>query len=168
MQYRRPVTRLATHDVDNQVPPFEDVNRYASDIALREAVTRAGATADEAAFAELGGRVGSAEFQDKAAQANRHPPVLRDFDRCGQRIDEVEFHPAYHDLMRLGLEAGVSAVAWTAAQAGHTAHSVLLYLMTAADAGVCCPFSMTYAAVPVLRRGPGLARGWAPRGTGAR
>ena len=165
MQYRRPVTRLATHDVDNQPPPFEGVNRYTSDDALREAVARAGATSGEAHFAELGAQVGSVDFQDRAVQANRHPPLLRSFDRYGQRIDEVEFHPAYHDLMRLGIEAGVSAVAWTTAAAGHTAHSVLMYLMTAADAGVCCPFSMTYAAVPVLRREPALAREWEPRVT---
>lgn len=165
MRYRRPVIRLATHDVDNQPPPFEDVNRYAADIALREAVVRNGASGWEATFSDLGARVGSPEFRDKAAQANRHPPLLRAFDPCGRRIDEVEFHPAYHDLMRLGLEAGVSGVAWTAAAAGHTAHSVLLYLMTAADAGVCCPFSMTYAAVPVLRREPALAREWEPRVT---
>lgn len=168
MHYRRPVTRLATHEVDNQPPPFEGVNRYASDIALREAVARSGAAAGEATFTELGARVGSAEYQDRAVQANRHPPMLRAFDRYGQRIDEVEFHPAYHDLMRLGLEAGVSAVAWTAAAAGHAAHSVLMYLMTAADAGVCCPFSMTYAAVPVLRSEPALAREWEPRITASR
>ena len=162
MRYRRPVTKLATHEVTNQPPPFEDVNRYTTDVALREAVLRAGAIAGESGFEELGAQVGSASFQERAAQANRHSPVLEAFDRFGQRVDEVQFHPAYHDLMRLGLEAGVSAVAWTAGEVGHTMHSVLMYLMTAADPGVCCPFSMTYAAVPVLRREPALAAEWEP------
>jgi putative acyl-CoA dehydrogenase len=84
-----------------------------------------------------------------AVPANRHPALLWCFDRFGQGIFDFEFHRDYHYVMRLGLVAGVSAADWTAAAAGHTTHSVLLYLMTAADAGVCCPFSMTYAAVPV-------------------
>jgi putative acyl-CoA dehydrogenase len=168
LQYRNPVADLETHHVDNQPPPFEDVNRYTSDTALIEAVSREGAGFAERAFVELGERVGSAEVQDQATQANRHPPELKAFDRFGRRIDEVEFHPAYHALMCLGLEGGVSSVAWTTASGGHAAHAALLYLMTAADAGVCCPLSMTYASVPALRRQPELAEAWEPRITGAR
>ena len=168
MQYRSPVTNLETHRVDNQPPPFEDLNRYTSDKALIEAVGREGAGFAEGALVELGERVGSAEVQDQAMQANRHPPELKAFDRCGRRIDEVEFHPAYHALMRLGVEAGVSSIAWTAASGGHAAHAAFLYLMTAADAGVCCPFSMTYASVPALRRQPELAQAWEPGVTAAR
>ncbi|HZD25569.1 MAG TPA: acyl-CoA dehydrogenase family protein, partial [Alphaproteobacteria bacterium] len=97
-------------------------------------------------------------------QANRFPPELRTFDRFGQRIDEVDFHPAYHELMRLGLENGVSTIAWTAAEGGgHTAHAVLEYLLVQAEAGVCCPLTMTYAAVPALRRQPEVAEEWVPR-----
>jgi len=168
LQYRSPVANLETHQVDNQPPPFEDVNRYTGDRALAEAVRREGAAFAEPTFVELGERVGSADVQDQAVQANRHPPELKVFDRFGRRIDEVEFHPAYHDLMRLGLEAGVSSVAWMAASGGHAAHAALLYLMTAADAGVCCPFSMTYASIPALRRQPELAEDWEPKITAAR
>ena len=168
MQYRSPVANLETHHVDNQPQPFEDVNRYTGDRALTEAVRREGAAFAERTFVELGARVGSAEVQDQAMYANRHPPELRAFDRFGRRIDEVHFHPAYHDLMRLGLEAGVSSVAWTAASGGHAAHAALLYLMTAADAGVCCPFSMTYASIPALRRQADLAEAWEPKITAAR
>jgi putative acyl-CoA dehydrogenase len=168
MQYRNPRTKLETHCVDNQPPPFEDVNRYTGDRPLAEAVRREGAGFAESVFVELGARVGSADVQDLAVQANRHPPELKSFDRFGRRIDEVEFHPAYHALMRLGLEAGVSSIAWTAANGGHAAHAALLYLMTAADAGVCCPFSMTYASMPALRREPQLAEAWQSRITTAR
>ena len=156
-----------THFVDNQPPPFEDINRYKSDRALVEAVSREGAGFAEPVFVELGERVGSADVQDLAMQANRHPPELKTFDRYGRRVDEVDFHPAYHALMRLGLEAGVSSIAWTAASGGHAAHAALLYLMTAADAGVCCPFSMTYASMPALRREPELAESWEPKITAA-
>jgi len=166
LRYRNPVANLETHQVDNQPPPFEDVNRYTSDIALTEAVGREGAGFAKSTFVEFGKRVGSADVQDLAMQANRHPPELKAFDRYGRRIDEVEFHPAYHSLMRLGLQAGVSSIAWTAARGGHAAHAALLYLMTAADAGVCCPLSMTYASMPALRREPQLA-GWEPRITAA-
>jgi putative acyl-CoA dehydrogenase len=168
MKYRNPVAHLATHHVDNQPPPFEDVNRFTSDTALIETVGREGAGFAEPAFVELGERVGSADVQDQAAQANRHPPELKAFDRFGCRIDEVQFHPAYHALMRLGIEAGVSSIAWTAASGGHVAHAALLYLMTAADAGVCCPFSMTYASIPTLRRQPDLAEIWERKVTVAR
>lgn len=162
MSYRNPTTRLGTHEVGNQPPPFEDVNRYTGDAALRHAVRIANADFAERQFHELGSRVGSAEVQAWAAEANRHPPELRAFDRYGHRVDEVAFHPAWHALMQLGIEAGVSAIAWSVPVAGHTAHSALMYLMTAADAGVCCPFSMTYAAMPVLRRDPSLAAEWEP------
>jgi putative acyl-CoA dehydrogenase len=168
LRYRNPVANLETHHVDNQPPPFEDVNRYTSDRALTEAVSREGAGFAESVFVELGERVGSADIQDLGVQANRHPPELKVFDRYGRRIDEVEFHPAYHELMQLGIEAGVSSIAWTAASGGHAAHATLLYLMTAADAGVCCPFSMTYASMPALRRDPELAESWGPRITAGR
>jgi putative acyl-CoA dehydrogenase len=167
MLYRNPVSNPETHRVDNQVRPFEGVNRYTSDLALVEAVVREGGGFHESALVDLGERAGSAAVQNLALQANRYPPELKAFDRYGRRIDEVEFHPAYHALMTLGLEAGVSSIAWTSGSGGHVAHAALLYLMTAADAGVCCPFSMTYASMPALRREPELAEAWVPRVTAA-
>jgi putative acyl-CoA dehydrogenase len=160
---RNPRSRLATHEVSNQPRPFEDVNLFDGDAALREAVQRHGAGWAAGDLSVLGGRVGSAEVQQWAEQANRYPPVLRAFDRFGARLDEAEFHPAYHRLMALGLEAGVGSIAWTSAQSGHVVHSAQMYLLMQADAGVCCPFSMTYAAVPALRRQPELAAEWEPR-----
>jgi putative acyl-CoA dehydrogenase len=163
MATRAPHTELPTHRVTNQPPPLEEVNLYQLDSALREAVVRAGAGWAEPILAALGERTGSAELQAAADQANRHPPELRTFDRYGQRIDEVEFHPAYHQLMSVGLGAGIHSLPWTAPQAGHTAHAALEYLLVQCEAGVCCPITMTYAAVPTLRRSPGLAAEWLPK-----
>lgn len=166
MSDRNPRTTLDTHEVTNQPPPFADVNVYQLDTALREAVQRERAGWAAERLASVGARVGSAEVQEWAEQANRNPPVLRAFDRYGRRLDEVQFHPAYHRLMALGLESGVSSVAWTR-ERGHAAHAALMYLLMQADAGVCCPFSMTYAAVPALRRRPDVAAEWEPRVLGA-
>jgi len=167
MGHLKPRTELATHEVINQAPPLEDVNCYETDIALKEAVSRNGAAWMDAELSGLGERVGSAEVQEWAARANASPPVLKAFDRYGQRVDEAEFHPDYHRLMALGLESGVSSVAWTAEQGGHVAHSALMYLLSQADQGVSCPFSMTYACIPTLRHQPDLAAEWEPRVTAA-
>lgn len=167
MRDHNPRTTLETHEVTNQPTPFEDVNVYALDTALRAAVQREGAGWAAQRLEAVGARVGSAEVREWVEQANRNPPVLRAFDRFGARVDEVDFHPAYHRLMALGLEAGVSSVAWTSGEGGQVAHAALMYLLMQADAGVCCPFSMTYAAVPALRRRPDVAAEWEPRVLGA-
>ena len=163
MAPRAPRTDLATHTVLNQPPPFEDVNLYTTDAALRDAVTRHGAAAHADGFAAFGAKTGSAETAELAHQANRNPPELQVFDRFGGRIDEVSFHPAYHALMALGIGHGVTSAAWTAQSAGHVTHAALLFMMTQAEAGVCCPMSMTYACVPPLRHAPDLEAIWAPR-----
>src|SRR5450756_2654456 len=90
-----PRTRLATHDVTNQPRPLEDVNLYASDTILTSACAWSGASAYADRLANFGARVGLAETQALCAQANRGVPALLPYDRFGQRIDEVEYHPAY-------------------------------------------------------------------------
>ncbi|MGE0830961.1 MAG: acyl-CoA dehydrogenase family protein, partial [Hyphomonadaceae bacterium] len=107
----------------------------------------------------------AAETLTLCQQANRTTPLFQPYDRYGQRIDEVDFHPAYHRLMTMGLEAGVSGAAWNVKSAGHALHAALLYLMGEADYGVCCPMSMTYAVVPALRASADVAAEWAPRVT---
>ncbi|MGH6949563.1 MAG: DNA alkylation response protein, partial [Vitreimonas sp.] len=129
MSHRNPRARLATHEVANQPPPLEEVNLYAADEILRSACAWSGAAAHAERLAAFGARVGSAEAQAWSLQANRHPPVFTPYDRYGRRLDEVEFHPAYHELMRLGLEAGVSGAAWSVKEAGHALHAALLLLM---------------------------------------
>lgn len=162
MAPRNPRTRLATHEVSNQPPPLEDVNLYSADAVLTSACAWSGAASEAARLTAFGARVGSAEAQAWGVQANRTPPIFHPYDRYGRRIDEVEFHPAYHELMRIGLEAGVSGAAWNVAKAGHATHAALLFLMGQADYGVCCPMSMTYAVVPALRVEPKVAESWAP------
>jgi putative acyl-CoA dehydrogenase len=163
MAHLRPVTELPTHSVHNQPPPFEDVNLWTRDVALREAATREGGGWASAEFEAFGARVGSAEVIAWGFEANRHRPELVPFDRYGQRVDEVRYHPSYHALMRLGIEAGMPSVAWTAERGGHVAHSVYMFLMSQAEAGVGCPMSMTYAVVPALRHQPELAAELVPK-----
>jgi len=163
MPHLRPLADLETHEVSNQPPPFEDVNLFETDAALVTATrkNRGGAHSDH--LSGFGARCGSAEVTEWSRQANKNSPQLKSFDRYGHRLDEVEFHPAYHALMDLGLSAGVSAGAWNAKEAGHVLHSALIYLMGQVDGGVCCPMSMTYAVVPALRYAPEVAKEWEPR-----
>ena len=159
----RPVAQLDTHEVINQPLPFENVNLFTSDCALGEAVTRAGGKPHLKHLSALGARTGSAEVVGWGVEANRQLPVLDTFDRFGQRIDEVTFHPAYHQLMALGLESGFASIAWNTGSAGHVAHTGIVFLTTQADSGTSCPMTMTYAAVPALRAQPDVAEQWVPR-----
>lgn len=163
MTHRDPHSVLATHTVANQPPPFEDVNLFQSDKALRAAVSSFGGAPFTKHLSEFGARAGSAQAMEWSRQANATPPRLISFDRYGHRLDEVEFHPAYHNLMDLGLSAGIAGSAWTEQSSGHILHCALLYMMGQTDGGVCCPMSMTYAAVPALRHAPDIAAQWEPR-----
>ncbi|MBP6010661.1 MAG: acyl-CoA dehydrogenase family protein [Alphaproteobacteria bacterium] len=163
-----PRATLATHEVTNQPPPFENINLFATDTALRDAVKREGGEPHAAHLNSFGTRVGSAEVIAWGFDANRNAPELKTFDRFGRRIDEVNFHPSYHKLMELGLEGGVASLAWTAQNGGHVAHTAILYMMAQIEQGVCCPMTMTYAALPALRHQPDLSREWEPRITAGR
>ena len=147
----------ATHEVTNQVPALESYNT-ADDPALLEAVTRAGVdwVADELRAA--GALAGSTQAREWARLANEHKPVLRTHDRVGNRIDEVEFHPAWHELMRAAVGFGLTGGAWREKRPGaQAAHAALAYAWGQVEAGHMCPIGMTYAAVPALRCSPGLA-----------
>jgi putative acyl-CoA dehydrogenase len=168
MPVLRPLAHLATHEVTNQPPPFEDVDLYTSDRALVDAVANAGGGEHGERLGTLGKRAGSAEVIGWGVEANRNPPVLERFDRYGRRIDEVRFHPAYHELMTLGLDAGLAAVAWDGTPAGHVAHAAMLFLTGQSDSGTSCPMTMTYAAVPALAASRGIEAEWRPRVTAAR
>jgi putative acyl-CoA dehydrogenase len=168
MSALRPRSQLETHEVANQPPPFEDVNLFTSDVALQAAVTAAGGEAHAERLSAFGAQTGSAETAAWATQANENPPRLKVFDRYGQRIDEVEFHPAYHRLMTLGVEAGVSAAAWSGVAAGQVLHTALEFLMAQAEPSVCCPMTMTAAAPAALRCQPDIAATWMPKIVGSR
>ena len=164
MAYREPIATLATHEVTNQPPPLGDYNLYASDPALREALHREGAGWAEAALSDLAATAGSERVRELGHTANRYAPELVTHDRFGRRIDEVAFHPAWHELMALGIGHRVPSIAWTEARGGsHVAHAAMQYILTQAEAGICCPMAMAYAAIPTLRRHPALAAEWEPR-----
>ncbi|WP_104204516.1 acyl-CoA dehydrogenase family protein [Billgrantia saliphila] len=163
MRDTQPRHRLATHEVTNQPEPFCDRDLMADDLPLREALERDAPAWVAERLAPLGREMGSVRVQELGEAANRHPPELRLFDRHGRRLDEVRYHPAYHELMRLALEGGWHAVAWREeGRGGHQAHIAALYLMTQAEPGFCCPLTMTHAAMPVLRRSPRIEAAWAP------
>ena len=151
-------------EILNQTPPLSDVNLFAADRVLREAVAREGAGWACAELAEYGGRAGSAEAIEWGVQATEYPPVLQTHDRYGRRRDEVEFHPAWHNLMRLAVEYGIHSAPWSQPRPGaHVARAVLALLASENEAGHICPISMTYAAAPVLRQNECLAAEWLPR-----
>ncbi|MFV8750953.1 acyl-CoA dehydrogenase family protein [Nannocystaceae bacterium ST9] len=157
MPHLRPQTQLPTHEITNQAPPFEDVDLWSSDVALREAVLRSGGGWAEDRLREFGTTMGAAQTIAWGFEANRNKPELQTFDRYGQRIDEVRFHPSYHRLMETAIRAGMHSVAWTAEQGGHVAHAGFEFLQAQTEGGVCCPLSMTYAVVPALRHQGALA-----------
>jgi len=156
----------ATRAAFNQPPPFEDVNLFTADRPLAEALRREGGAWAEERVRAFGEVVGRRQTIAWGFQANEHPPALRTHDRRGERIDEVELHPAWHALMELGVEHGLHALPWREPQPGaHVARAALFLLLAEVEAGVGCPLSMTYSAVPALRLQPELAAEWEPRFT---
>jgi putative acyl-CoA dehydrogenase len=151
-------------EVFNQPPPLENYNLFEHDTPLREALHREGAGWVEARLLEYGVLLGKAETLKLGELANRNAPILRTHDRFGYRIDEVDFHPAWHELMRLGISHGAHSLPWTSNQSGsHAARAALNMLRHQLDEGTSCPISMSYAAIPCLRLQPQLAAEWEPR-----
>jgi putative acyl-CoA dehydrogenase len=153
----------ATHQVTNQPPPFVGHSAWADDPLLRAAVAReGGGWVDDRARA-LGELLGGERLQVLAHTANRHPPTLHTHDRFGHRIDQVEFHPAWHELMQEAFGRGLHSLAWTAGRDGaFVARAALNYLWNQNEQGTSCPVTMTFAAVRVLRVAPELAAVWEP------
>jgi putative acyl-CoA dehydrogenase len=163
-----PADRFATHAVVNQPPPLEGFDLFSTHTALVEATEREGA-----GWVLPRGRAVGTAFGGEALQwgfeANEHPPVLHTHDRYGNRIDEVEFHPAWHALMRLGLGHELHSLPWTTDEPrAHTARAALYLTAIQAEAGFACPTTMTFAVVPALRAQPELAAEWEPLITSSR
>jgi putative acyl-CoA dehydrogenase len=152
-----PPTRQATHEVLNQVPPLTG-HDVAADPALLAGLHREGGSWAAAELHELGALAGAPGTQERARLANSCPPVLRTHDATGHRIDEVEFHPAWHELMAVAVQHGLHAAPWADDRPGaHVARAAKFYVWTQAEGGHGCPISMTYASVPALRHAPQLA-----------
>jgi putative acyl-CoA dehydrogenase len=152
----------STHTA-NQPPPLAGYDLFSENRPLVEALRREGGGAAVDRCASFGLRCGE-EPLELGRLANEHPPTLRTHDRFGERVDEVEFHPAWHALLALGLEHGVHSLPWREPGPGaHVTRAALFMTLAYAEAGVGCPLSMTHAAVPALRAAaPGLAAAWEP------
>jgi putative acyl-CoA dehydrogenase len=155
---------FATHTVDNQPAVLEGFNAFDTDPMLQAAVAHYGAGWAQPQLSAHGAAAGT-ELLEQGRLANENPPKLKAFDRFGHRIDEVEFHPAYHRCMTLAMEHGLHAFAWWHADqpAAHVARSAITYQHAQFEAGTGCPLTMTYAAIPALRHSPELAKIWEPR-----
>jgi putative acyl-CoA dehydrogenase len=154
----------ATHEVLNQPGALEDHNAFAEDAPLVEAVRAFGADWAGDHLRRTGALVGGERVQRLARQANRYLPELRTHDRFGHRVDTVEFHPAYHELMGLIYGCETHSFAWTRGgrPSAHVARGALSYLWNQGENGICCPMGMTFAAIPALRHDPALLAEWGP------
>jgi putative acyl-CoA dehydrogenase len=155
---------MRTHEVLNQPPPLTGYDVFGADAALVEAVDREGAGWAVDELRQLGRRAGSPEAQELGRVANVYSPVLRTHDRYGNRIDVVDYHPAYHELMHTAIEHGLHAAPWSDGRAGaHVARAAKVITWYQVDGGHVCPISMTYSVVPALRANATLAAEWEPR-----
>jgi putative acyl-CoA dehydrogenase len=155
---------FGTHEVVNQPPPLVDYNVYEADRALVEAVRREGAEWAEARISEVGALAGSARAIELGALANENPPKLRTHDRYGHRVDEVEFHPSWHELLGESVKHELHCSPWKDPRPGaHVARGAAFMCMSHAEWGIACPVSMTYSGIPALRAQPELAAEWEPR-----
>jgi putative acyl-CoA dehydrogenase len=152
-----PETDLGTHVVHNQPPARGDCDLWSSDLALRNIADQFDVQGE--VLDGYGQTLGLAKLREAARDANRCSPELQLFDRGGRRLDEVRFHPAYHQFMGISVAAGYSAVAWEGGPGGHVTHAAMVYMASQVEPGHCCPLTMTYAAAAVIAAG-GLADDW--------
>ena len=152
-----------THEVTNQPPSLDGVNLYRIDQPLQAWGQRFGAGWAQSRIDEYGALAGG-PLMTAGFLANENKPVFVSHDRFGHRIDLVEFHPAYHELMRTAIEHGLPSLPWTDPRPGaHVARASMTYLHTQAEAGSGCPLTMTFASIPALRLQPDVAQIWLPK-----
>lgn len=153
-----------THEVENQPPVLENYNLFDQDAALKEGVAREGADWAMDDLHRYGAITGQPEVIELGYQANENKPVLHTHDSHGHRVDLVKFHPAYHRLMAMAIEEGLHSSPWTNPGPGaNVARAAKYYLHSQVEASHCCPITMTFAAVPSLRKQPNLADHWLGR-----
>ncbi|UCE85409.1 MAG: isovaleryl-CoA dehydrogenase [Deltaproteobacteria bacterium] len=159
---RRPMA--STHEVTNQPTALEDYNLYDSDVALVEGLQREGGGPLEARVRDFGRTLGARDTLALGRLANLHAPELRTHDRFGHRADEVEYHPAWHEVMRLAMAHEVHNLPWRHPKPGsNAARMAMLSMLSQVESGSVCPLTMTYASVPVLRHQKEIAAEWEPR-----
>lgn len=155
---------IATHDVLNQVGEPPDHNIFSRDRAFSDAISAFGAGWAAPRLDHCGALIGTARLRSLARDANRNTPELRTFDRFGNRIDQIDYHPAWHELMELIRADAYHSLAWTESQTGvqptrsragaQVARAGIAYLWGQGEPGVCCPEAMTYASIAALRHAP--------------
>lgn len=146
----------------NQPPPLEDTNLFSDDVVLREGWERFGQSVGVDDLKQLGEAFGSGDARRAGTLANSNPPVLHTHDRYGDRLDRVDFHPAWHQLMALSTNAGLHSSPWETDPASHVHRAIGFHMSAQIEAGHGCPISMTYAVVPALRNEPEVAADWIP------
>ena len=155
---------FAFGESSNQPPILENYNLFASDAALQTAVEANGGAWNNAHAEQFGAILGRAETLELGNLANKYSPDLKTHDRFGNRLDAVEFHLAYHELMRIGVENETHSMAWTSEENGaYVARSALAFLKQQVDEGTSCPLTMTFAVVPSLKIQPEISEEWLPR-----
>ncbi len=153
-----------THEVLNQPPPLQGHNAFDADPALREALVREGGEWGVDRVRDFGAVVVSEEALEHARRAQRNIPVLRTHDRFGNRVDEIDYDPSMHWMLRLGVEREVNSLPWREPRPGaHVVRAGMFHLFNQLDTGPCCPMSINYAAVPTMRQDPALAAAWEER-----
>ncbi len=155
---------MKTHTVFNQSTPFENINLFTTDKPLNELLNATKLSINTKLLTQYGETLGKPEWITKGFQANEHKPVFHSHNRFGKRIDTVEFHPAYHQIMQLGIENRIHSLPWLSQQKGrHLTRMVLSYLHSQNEAGTGCPLTMTFAAVPALQKYFAHAQQWIPK-----
>jgi putative acyl-CoA dehydrogenase len=156
-----PETDLGTHEVVNQPGRRGDRDLWSDDPVMGRIASLTGAQSEP--LSSYARTLGKMKWRDAARDANRCTPELDIFDRGGRRLDEVRYHPAYHQFMDFSVAAGYSSVAWEGAPGGHATHAAMVYFASQVEPGHCCPLTMTYAAAPVIAAGDGISAEWHPK-----
>jgi len=154
---------IQTHEVFNQSTPLADLNLFTANKPLQDALAFHHPGYDREHFHALGAEAGSATMQEHARLANLHQPALHTHDRFGRRIDQVEFHPSYHVLMKSALQHGLHGAPWARGPGAHVERAAAFMLFTELEPSTLCPVSMSYAVTPALRANPAIAQAWMPR-----
>ncbi len=151
-----------THEVFNQPEPLSDYHPFERHPALQEALEREGGGAFKSRVHDFA-RLAAAEIGPLGFEANEFTPRLRTHDSAGRRIDQVDYHPAYHRIMAIGLDNGLASLTWSGKPGGRVARSAMMFLHNQFEAGTMCPITMTHAVLPALRAQPDVAAQWEPR-----
>ncbi|WP_457306849.1 acyl-CoA dehydrogenase family protein, partial [Polaromonas sp. P5_E6] len=153
-----------THEVFNQPAALSDYNLFDTNRPLRDALKFNAPALDTHELRQLGAKLGSTAMQTHARLANVHGPALHSHDRFGRRVDQVEFHPSYHELMKLATGSGLHGSPWSEENPSpHVQRAAGFMLFTELEPSILCPISMSYAATPALRGNTAIYADWGPK-----